>query len=677
MKSQASVLLHVLEGLFTDARLAYPELKESFLKDLERIALNYQKRGLTFFLLDLPNLDSLLLRGLEEGRLKLEGPVSRRVSKRILVPRLLSGLWLRVFDESSCLRQDVDSTALAFIRQIVGLGKRIQVDCSPERVNASIRNFINVDQALRQPTLQWADDTLSGDLRRVDRHFSDCLPTPDWMHNPQGTLQSEPGWECDMQCRKNQPADHRILDKLQQVADLVSQNLMPFLPLMHSAFLESKSEGLGTRHGPGAVAERLKNHEKSRFPNWPHKLEQRFPFESFGKPVGFTRDRPLNHEVPSRLICVPKTAKGPRLIAAEPVAHQWCQQLIYSWIRQRLDETRRSPKNKIGGLGDFINFRRQDISGGMVYQASLNRKLATVDLTDASDRLSCWTVERMFRRNPSFLSALHAARTRWLMQDISSANDSFIKLRKFSSQGAATNTPVQSLCFLIIALASAIGDGKVTWERIMRLRGQVRVYGDDTILPTHGYVRLSTIMDLLQLKVNKAKSFVHGHFRESCGVDGYLGDDVTPVKPKTFVADGPTSCQAVIDTTNNLFYKGYWHASNNLQATIPIRVQRGLRIVARTDVGFAGLASFSGSDESHLRQRWNSRLHRYEGKVWRLSPSSLKRDRQGFDVLTDFFSRAYDPYNPRIAGTYGQIQRVSSDLLWEPLNSGAHGYPPS
>jgi hypothetical protein len=423
--------------------------------------------------------------------------------------------------------------------------------------------------------------------------------------------------------------------------------------------------GIGFKHGPGAVAERLKNHEKSCFPNWPHKLDYVFPFVDCGNSAGDTRDRPLNHELPSRLICVPKTAKGPRLIAAEPVAQQWCQQIMWKWLASRL---RWLP------YGAFVDFRRQSLSGDMVLQASLDRKLATVDLTDASDRLSCRTIERMFRRNPSVLIALHAARTRWLHDNISEV-PSFLRLKKFASQGTATTFPVQSIVFLIIALASAIGDEKVTMRRIKKLRNSVRVFGDDIILPTHGYVRLCRIMELLQLKVSVTKSYVHGHFRESCGTDGYLGSDVTPVKPKVVVADGPASCQAVIDTTNNLHYKGYWNASHNLLSTIPLGIRSRLRVVGKRDVGFAGLTSFSGSDESHLKTRWNSRLHRYEVRIWGISPDSKTRDRQGRVPLLDFFASAHNPSFARIKSKYGFVRKVRSNLLWEPLNHCAHGTP--
>lgn len=152
MKSQVNALLHVMQGLLTDVRAACPDLKGLDL-DFERIALTCQTRGLGFFTLDLPHLDSLLLKGLECGRLTLEGPLSHAVSKRVRVPRLFSGLWLRVFDKESCLRPEADITSIFFLRQLCCLGKKVEVECSPDRIEQSARNFHDVERKLRRPTL--------------------------------------------------------------------------------------------------------------------------------------------------------------------------------------------------------------------------------------------------------------------------------------------------------------------------------------------------------------------------------------------------------------------------------------------------------------------------------------------------------------------------------------------
>jgi len=655
MKSQVNALLHVWKGLHKDVLSAYPDLKGADL-DFERIALYCQTRGEGFFTLDLPHLDSLLLRGLEDGRLTLEGPLSKPVSKRVQVPRLFSGLWLRVFDKGSCLRQDADITAIFFLRQLCCIGKKLLVDCSPDRINDTVGRFHNVERTLRRPTLQWDADRLDVDGQRYSLHLRDYFAHPLTDLPLFSSLREE---KTEEEVRQEEE-DRRLLNQVQNVADLIVSTWNSFDPVSYSADLESESLGIGFKHGTGAVAERISQDVKSRFYSWSAKLQTIFPFELCGKTAGDPRERPVSHELASRLMCVPKTAKGPRLIASEPASQMWCQQLIWSWLQSQLQKSQ---------FRHFIDFRDQSKSGDMVLQASLDRSLATVDLSDASDRLSCWTVERLFRTHSSFLNALHAARTRYLLDEVSEET-SFLSLRKFASQGTASTFPVQSLCFLAIALGCSI-HGPVSLKAVMEMRGRVRVFGDDIIIPKHGYARLCRVMDLLQLKVNVAKSYVNGHFRESCGTDGFMGHDVTPVKPQILAVDSPAARLAVVDTSNNLFVKGFWNASDSLRSLLPPRVQRGLRIVGPFAAGYAGLASFSGSDESHLKTRWNSRLHRFEVQLWGTSSREGKRDRQGYEALLDFVSNKHSHERARTVSQYAHSRKTRDGLLWEPLNPGA------
>lgn len=658
MKSQVNVLLHTMRGLCKDVLAAYPALKGIDL-DYKRIALYCRYRGLSFFTLDLPNLDSMLLHGLEIGRLELSGPLVRVVSRRTRVPRLFSGLWLRVFDRNACLKQDADPNAILFLRQLSVIGKRLEVECTEARRQDAIRRFHDVEQSLPAPSLRWCEDKLD-----VDRLDSLCLSDIVYSSRDDDLF-------CHDENRTDQDRksfDRHLLRRCQQVADLLSGSFPFFEPVRYSMDREREGEGIGFKHGPGAVAEQLKNWEKSQFPYWPHKLEEWFPYDVCASMPNDTRDRPLNHEVASRLHCVPKTAKGPRLIAAEPISHQWCQQIVWAWLRDQLKQTL---------WGKFVDFRRQDLSGDMVLQASLDRKLATVDLSDASDRLTCWTVERIFRRSPSLLSCLHAARTRYVRDDIS-YHKGFLNLKKFASQGTATTFPVQSIVFLIIAVASCISEGEVTLPRVARLVGRVRVFGDDIIIPTHGYARLCRIMSLLSLKVNEAKSFSRGQFRESCGTDGYMGYDVTPVKPRYIVACGPEQTQGLLDSVGNLFKKGFWHASQALSETIDPRIIRGNRIVRVGHAGYPGLPSFVGSLDLHLSTRWNKDLQRYECKSWSVRHKTSKEPRNGYAPLIDFLSRAHSPDSSRDVSSYGRSREVRSNLRWEPLNTdsfGAHLLP--
>jgi hypothetical protein len=722
-KSQVNALLHVTRGLHKDVLAAYPALKDSFLKDFRRLTLCCQNRGIGFFTLDLPCLLSILLEGIESGRLVLKGPLSRAVSKKVKVPRLYSGLWLRIFDKNAYLRQEVDVDALNFLKMLLSFAKKLENGCSFDRKQTTVGAYHDIERGLRRPTFGWHLDSLHSTHHNLKRaralrgsdgpdgsssiegyepdlfgctnhgicnysgfpggdhdllhgsplyaepqlvdHVYQCVENfdrnPESVHLVQALDYNSDGVGRSLPLFSGQafPAlslsDQSLLNKIQKVSDLISIQLGIFDPISFSSDMEESSNGIGFKHGPGAVAERLPQWEKSHFLNWSDKLQGSFPFESCGKTAGDTRSRPLNHEVASRLYCVPKTTKSPRLIAAESTSQQWCQQAILGFFFRQC-------RSAFGHY--FIDFKDQSLSSDMVLRASKDKSLATVDLSDASDRLSCWTVERIFRRNQSILIALHAARTRYLRDEISQ-DKGFLKLKKFASQGTATTFPVMSLTMLCIALGSCLR-GNVTMANIWKLRDQVRVFGDDIIIPTHGYEGLVRAMNLLQLKVNMTKSYINGHYRESCGTDGYKGYDITSVTPKCIIPDSPASCQAVVDLTNNLFNKGYWHASTFCETLLPPRIRRGLRIVGINEAGIRGLSSYCGGDESHLKQRWNLRLHRYEVRVWGTVPRTLKRPRDGYSTLLDFFASRHNPEHARVMSNYVSTRKTKSGLLWEP-----------
>jgi hypothetical protein len=626
---------------------------------------------------------------------------------------------LRIFDKSSCLKHEVDVNALFFLRQLCFIGKKIEVDCSSDRIYSKVGEYHDIERSLRKPGFTWDCDELRLDRgedccpfgqqlssRNRDHYGRDMFHTGDLFHPlseitsvrvgigsshdssvkdrrlpfdlmsvhlaqavdhcsatdwPAGTLFHESGSRTGLASQR--ATDTRLLSNIQKVADIIFSRFDIFDADAFSLSVFDEGRGVGFKHGPGAVSERLRQHEKSCFPNWPNKLQGSFAWGTCGTTAGSYAVRPSLNESASRLICVPKTAKGPRLIAAEPTSHQWCQQLLLSFL---FDQCRKSFGT------NFIDFKDQSKSGNMVLEASLNRHLATVDLSDASDRLTCWTVERIMRTNPPLLEALHAARTRHIRDEVSYV-PSFLSLRKFASQGTATTFPVMSLVMLCIALGSTLcNTNHITWDKIWKLRTKVRVFGDDIILPSHGYEHIVRAMDLLQLKVNVAKSYRGGHFRESCGTDGFRGYDITPVKPRTLSAGSPASCQAVVDTSNNLFNKGLFYASYAAESLLPTTVKRRLRIVGRNEAGFSGLTSFCGSDERHLEKRWNNRLHRTEVRVWTIRDQTVRLERGGFDALLDFFARAQSPFNPRIVGEYVNRRRTISRSIWEPQNPGAH-----
>jgi hypothetical protein len=216
-----------------------------------------------------------------------------------------------------------------------------------------------------------------------------------------------------------------------------------------------------------------------------------FGFANFG----FWSDFVANHgdfaeitssESPSKLISVPKELSGPRLIASEPVSHQWCQQVILDFL---VSSVRRLP------IAGSISFENQAPNGLMALEASHSQSHVTVDLSSASDRISCWHVERFFRRNPTLVSALHASRTRFLRNDIDKKSPKYHVLRKFSTMGSAVTFPIQTYMFTITCIGALLyaRNLRATIKNIKELSREVRVFGDDIVIPVDGWPALQDL----------------------------------------------------------------------------------------------------------------------------------------------------------------------------------------
>lgn len=607
MKSLVSTLHEVASGILADAQKAYPHLGREFARDKCRLASLLATRGIGVFTLDLPALESSLIRGLEVGRLAVNGtPVSTCVSRRIQVPRLFRGLWLRLFASDGSLLQDPDIDALLILRQLLVIGKKLELPCHPSRQTKAIKEFIDVEKGLPVPTLSWELDEPfdRADVMRVA--FSNASGLHDDSDSSSPTL-----FDNDRKGMRGEDSD--LLERLDTICRDVSTGFGLFDPVAYELLRFDNGLPGAARNGPGAVSDRTGNEEKFSFPYWPDKLQTVFPHDFFAQLGGrVERVDFRNMEHPSRLLLVPKTAKAPRLIASEPSYHQWCQQVVLAFLVDGL---------RTMGLNRFIDFSSQESSHPLVTIGSQTGDLCTVDLSSASDRLSCYAIERAFKSNLSLLNAFHACRTR-VVGPSRGADIEPMLLRKFATMGSALTFPVQSIFFFCCVMASLPGRPRLR-DMTKRYSGQVRVYGDDIIIPKTGYARLVRLLTLLGLKVNEEKSFSTGRFRESCGYDAFGGYDVTPVKPRSLDATTPVGRQSLIDASNNLFLKGFWNAAQVIDSKLPQSTLRRLPVrgVGRAHNvrglheptnGAPHIISFCGDDESRLRRRYNSHLHRYE-----------------------------------------------------------------
>jgi hypothetical protein len=637
--SLETIAQEVLLAIFSDCEGALPTLDLSI--DRNRLRTLTSNRGIGFISLDLPNLDKMLTSGLEEGALTLFGPLSCRVSKKVRVPKFLSGLWLLVFDSNGCLKDDASVDAIFFLRQISCFGKRLVLKCSDGIIKEAIGDFYAIDESLRPIELSWFDYECK--LNVSSTSFKDELDD----------------YVCDALSEQDRAYLTRDVQKLERICDAISITLGYYDPYTftgerHGRFLEGIDKPLGRafRHGPGAVSDMRKGMFKYAFPSWPSWLQDVFPFDAFASHNFCVDQMPNGDDIaPSKICDVPKTMDKPRLIASEPVCNQWTQQITRMWIDERISAT---------WIGKFIDLHDQGKSQKMVAEASLSRSMCTVDLSSASDRLSAWSVVRMFRKNRTLFEALRAHRTVYTRDQYGIRPTYFIN--KFATQGTAVTFPIQSLFFLACALAVSTNNG--SHREIMRLVGKVRTFGDDILCPTEGFGRLRNLLTYLQLKVNDDKSFSRGHFRESCGSDCFKGYDVTPVRPKTLATSSPEHVLSAIDLCNNLFKKGLWHASVKTEELLLRKETKFLRRV-RPCSGSTGLVTFSGEDSSHLKSRWSDDLQRMES--YQLAFVNVV-DRTDPGSVLQFFQHVVERPRPDTHWVSGVVSRsrLKQKLKWEP-----------
>jgi hypothetical protein len=623
-------------GLYTallkDVQYSHPTIGEELARDGVRLRNLVDKRGLPTFTVDLPAMGKHLDRCLAEGEYKLSGlPGSRRFSKRTPIPKLFRGLYLLIFDEDGTLKEDANVEAIAALRQLLYCAKKASISCSPEATINEVRSFCETDDLLPQPGPWWTEEAAQGNLSLPFQGFSSEL----WYLRKCGQLSTfqDSATKAEIAHREVRE-DQSLLAMLDRIVSIVTSTLGPY-----------RSDQWRFKHGPGAVSEKGKYENRYRFEHWPDILEHEFPSAdvAYSNYACWASDAPhrvrcvgLPH---SRLIAVPKTVQKPRLIAAEPSANMFCQQNIRHYMYTRVAHT---------WLSDFIRFRDQSQNQEMCLRGSKDGSLATIDLSAASDRVSCLCVGNVFRGNEALLRALRSTRT----QKVELLKNGPIRsLNMYSTMGNATTFPVESLIFLSIAFAACLVDRRfyshrALTESVKQLAGQVSVFGDDLIVPRDKVGKVVRLLTLLDFKVNDTKSFWTGRFRESCGVDAFGGTEVTPVYASTPFDGAPESYASCIDTSNNLYRKFWVNAANYVQSTV-----RGIKFpLVPIDSGVTGFQSFVNPPMAALKQRWSRDVQEVQIRVPVIRGRSETKPIRDYTALLQFFTEEPAPYTPYKGG---------------------------
>lgn len=197
----------------------------------------------------------------------------------------------------------------------------------------------------------------------------------------------------------------------------------------------------------------------------------------------------------NRVLTVPKSNKTNRTIAAEPTLNMYFQLGVGSFFKKRL--------RKFG-----IDLTNQAINQRLARQGSIDGKLATIDLENASNSLSYKTVELLLPLD--WFVILDELRSRYGTLP----NGNLHRYRMFSSMGNGFTFELETLIFFAICKVAT--------------GGFVSVYGDDIVLESDKAPDAIRWLTFFGFKTNVQKSFISGPFRESCGKHYYKGADVSP-----------------------------------------------------------------------------------------------------------------------------------------------------
>jgi len=392
------------------------------------------------------------------------------------------------------------------------------------------------------------------------------------------------------------------------------------------------------RHGSGTTASRVLSNRKYDHLDWTYRLEKHFRASNFLLPSWNAEDRfleinfkTLEQEEPVRVVTVPKTLKTPRIIAIEPVCMQYVQQGLMELIVPLLES--RKLYNSIGFLDQKIN---QDLA----CKGSHDGSIATMDLSEASDRVHNHLVEALLSPWPTLSDMVQACRSK--QADVPGYG--IHTLFKFASMGSALCFPIEAMVFLTIAFLSQTKElsyQTMKKRRVSFLRS-VRIYGDDIIVPVGMAHSVACELSTFGLKVNKHKTFWTGKFRESCGGDFYDGVPVNPVYIKASIPTSRRPAQDVESTIamRNLFYKGgMWRVA----AYVDDCVKRfaPLPVVLPTSP-VLGRHSFLGFETQKLCP------HLHRPMVKGMIPRRIKplSPLDGYGALLKFFlKRSKDPFH--------------------------------
>lgn len=507
--------------------------------DIITVQTRFENEGFEFFTRTLPHLGSGLERALDRSVASPDLFPGFRCRQNL--PIFLGGFFDLIFDRTSgVLLDNPNIEAIRSVRQLTLMFKKIELDCGEKRTQEAYDSFVQSNTHVKD----WEDG---------------CTP--------------------------------ELVSEFQRLANVI------FSEAMSKVNRKVRDFDLAPAHGPGATAERLLANAKYTFPSWTDRLETVAPYWRYASFRGYSSEaygridmRTPERELPVRVVDVPKTVETPRIIAIEPTCMQFMQQGVARAIRDEVDQSY---------LVNLIGTESQEPNQLLALTGSLDGSLATLDLSEASDRVSNLLVQALFDAYPDLTDLVQASRS----ARANVPGHGVLPVHRFASMGSALCFPVETMVFLTVVLLGIQEAWNIRFTRpsqIEAMVGWVRIYGDDIVVPVDVVPSVVRYLELFGLKVNNHKSFWSGKFRESCGKEYYDGEDVTIGRVRRVFPESRKDVSELIsamELRNHLYKRGWWRAARTmddlLAKIIPIPA------VAETSSAL-GRYSFLGHDQGRV-----------------------------------------------------------------------------
>jgi hypothetical protein len=562
-------ILGLFRALFVDLSAQYPASVKSLQRDFDEFLRRVKFEGFSFATKTLPKLGNAFDLALAEGHLHVPRDFKRSHENRA-IPAFLQALFKELFDEAGHLVPDPEPDTIKSVRQVLFLAYKYELPFTEAQKRAVIARFHASEDEISRPVQE------------------DEFPTA-------------------------------ILSQAERLLRVLFRRFNPL--------------DIRPRHGPGAVASGEKGDGKWKFSTLYPQIHRMYPYHEYymvGCPSSYLFGSDFHDRFAeqkngiSKVVLVPKDSRGPRLISCEPLEFQWIQQGLNRELVDLLEShwlTR-----------GHINFQDQKVNQKLATVGSVTGEWATIDLKDASDRVSRKLVACLFSSLEMVRDALYATRSTHTMLPDGSIHE----LQKFAPMGSAVCFSLESIVFWVLSVCAVQKQTKGSLYDATRC---VYVYGDDLIVPTDCFTAVKQVLESFRLVVNDKKSCYKGKYRESCGVQSFNGFNVTPIRCSTLWSSDSTDCScftAYISYANEFASRGYTEVSRYIFEAL--ERQYGPIPWGYTDSSYP-CRWCDNHDEILLRNaekfplRWHAGLHRFQFRVKTVISRQHKSKLEGWPRL--------------------------------------------